>query len=131
MDRVKNAALLVLLIGVVLLIFPVLVTRVNPDITLSYLGLQLIALAIVVLSANWFRKRVRLSGTGGAVAIAGWPIILAGLLVALEAFFLMNSVACNCPAVGSCDCGMQDYVIVFDLGVLCVGLGALSIVAVW
>jgi len=136
LDNVRIAGFLILAAGVLLFLFPFLITRVNPDVGLGFLGLVVALLGGLVLAANSFRMRVQPRGMGLVFAIAGWATLSAGLLISLAGFLLGSQVMCGCPASPAppaspvpCDCFVTLYNLMLYGGFYAAIVGGASIVA--
>lgn len=128
MNVIKGIGLLILAAGAFVFLSPFLTTSVNPDVTLGFLGLLILLLGGLIIASNSFRSRVRLRGAGFLLAVAGWSILSAGLLIAFAGFLWESQVSCSCPASGTCLCGVPLYEMMFSGGILSALVGAASIV---
>ncbi len=115
--------ILISVIGIVFLI-TFLSKPVNPDVTIGNLGLLTVLLGVLVVASDLFAKRVQLRGTTTMLAVAGWSLFSAGLLVGFAGFLLANQVMCSCPAYGPCTCGVPLYNLMLSAGTLTAVAGA-------
>jgi hypothetical protein len=127
----RIAGILISITGVVfLLIF--LRTTVNPDVTIGNLGLLALLLGVLVVAFDLFTKKIQLQGVNTIVAVTGWSLFSAGLLVGLAGFLLANQVACSCPeyplANYPCICGVPLYNLMFSGGILTAVAGAAVVI---
>ena len=129
MSITRIAGILISIIGVVfLLIF--LRTTVNSDVTIGNLGLLAVLLGVLVVASDLFAKKVQLQGLTMILAVAGWSLFSAGLLVGLAGFLLANQAPCSCPAYGPCPCGVPLYNLMFSGGILAAVAGAVIMVVI-
>jgi hypothetical protein len=103
-------------------------TTINPDVTSGDLGLLAVLLGVLVVAFDLFAKKVQLQGVTMILAVAGWSLLSAGLLVGLVGFLLMNQVACSCPESGPCVCGVPLYDLMFSGGILTAVAGAVIMI---
>lgn len=127
MDKLAVAGLLVLVLGVVMSILPFLVTNVNPDVSLAFLGIITATFGGLIFGADSFRRRIRLQGLTMTLALSGWMALASGVLIGLAGFLLASQVSCGCPASGPCGCTvlLYDTMIVGGLAASLAGAGLL------
>ncbi len=98
--------------------------------TIGNLGLLALLLGVLVVASDLFAKRVQLQGVTRMLAVAGWSLFSAGLLVGLAGFLLMNQAPCLCPAYGPCPCGVPLYNLMFSGGILTAVVGVVIMVVI-
>ena len=126
MNVARVTGLFISAIGVVL-VLNFFTRQVNPDVQGADLGMLAILLGLLTVDYDSLRKRVGGHGaTSAPLVSAGWPILSAGLLVALASFLLENQVMCSCPAFGPCACGTV-YDLMFYVGVFVAAAGTILV----
>jgi hypothetical protein len=115
MNAVRGTGLLISAIGLVL-VLNFFTRQVNPDVQGADLGMLAVLLGLLIVGYDSLRERAGGHGaTSAPLVSAGWPILSAGLLIALASFLLENQVMCSCPAFGPCACGTA-YDLMFHVG---------------